>query len=48
MCKASTYMQSILNCEEEKKMNGTTILNLLNLNGDLCANGNLSSSYSFK
>ena len=43
-------MQNILNCEEEKKMNGTTILNLLNLNGDLCANanGNLSSSYSFK
>ena len=35
-------MQNILNCEEEKKMNGTKILNLVNI--DLCANGTLSSS----
>ena len=41
------YMQNLLNCYEEKKINDTKV-NLTPVNGDLCANGTLSSSYSFK
>ena len=39
-------MQNLLNCDEEKKMNDTKVI-LNSVNGDLCANGNLSSSFSF-
>ena len=41
------YMQNLLNCYEEKKINDTKVI-LNPVNGDLCANGTLSSSYSFK
>ena len=41
------YMQNLLNCYEEKKINNTKVI-LNPVNGDLCANGTLSSSYSFK
>ena len=40
------YMQNLLNCDEEKKMNDTKVI-LNSVNDDLCANGNLSSSFSF-
>ena len=41
------YMQNLLNCYEEKKINDTKVI-LNPVNGDLCANGTLSSSYSLK
>ena len=41
------YMQNLLNCDEERKINDTKV-NLNSVNGDLCANGTLSSSFSFK
>ena len=41
------YMQNLLNCDEERKMNDTKVI-LNSVNGDLCANGTLSSSFSFK
>ena len=31
------YMQNLLNCDEEKKMNDTKVI-LNSVNGDLCAN----------
>ena len=40
-------MQNLLNCYEEKKINDTKVI-LNPVNGDLCANGTLSSSYSLK
>ena len=46
--KVTCYlMQNLLNCYEEKKINDTKVI-LNPVNGDLCANGTLSSSYSFK
>ena len=41
------YMQNLLNCDEERKMNDTKVI-LNSVNGDLCVNGTLSSSFSFK
>ena len=41
------YMQNLLNCDEERKMNDTKVI-LNSVNGDLCANGTLSSSFSLK
>ena len=41
------YMQNLLNCYEEKKINDTKVI-LNPVNGDSCANGTLSSSYSLK
>ena len=41
------YMQNLLNSDEERKMNDTKVI-LNSVNGDLCANGTLSSSFSFK
>ena len=44
---AVIYMQNLLNCDEEKKMNDTKVI-INSVNGDLCANGTLSSSFSLK
>ena len=41
------YMQNLLNCDEERKINDTKIV-LNSVNGDLCANGTHSSLNSFK
>ena len=41
------YMQNLLNSDEERKMNDTKVI-LNSVNGDLCANGTLSSSFSLK
>ena len=38
---------NLLNCDEEKKINDTKVI-LNSVNGDLSANGTLSSSFSFK
>ena len=41
------YMQNLLNCDEERKINDTKIV-LNSVNGDLCANGTHSPLNSFK
>ena len=41
------YMQNLLNCDEERKINDTKIV-LNSVNGDLCASGTHSSLNSFK
>ena len=41
------YMQNLLNCDEERKINDTKVV-LNSVNGDLCVNDTLSPSISFK
>ena len=41
------YMQNLLNCDEERKINDTKVV-LNHVNGDLCVNDTLSPSISFK
>ena len=41
------YMQNLLNCDEERKINDTKVI-LNHVNGDLCVNDTLSPSISFK
>ena len=42
------YMQNLLNCDEEQKINDTKIVLKNSVNGDLCANGTHSPLNSFK